>query len=277
MNFNVQGLTADAMGASVVPLKRNPQGSWSVDNRGGAKPTADIKATFAATAHGRAVYHRIVQGQASPAVYCPNREVYLNRYYLLRVGEVHRWDGSTATFHYNHTADSTMDVAIGGTNGSGWSIEGSTDTANSTDSAATVVDKAPRWGRYLISKYHEQEMLQYYGGNPYYQCYFQWMVRDWIGGLAPGMHNTDTLDGRCNTVPTQYCAPYGPGDMSRSQMTSVHYGWVAKLGTATIGGRTGYTDNIGWNYHLTHTEFVCGENGHTAPGAAPLVAVGPRW
>lgn len=270
VNVDVVGETATGQTAYTVPLDFTSNG-WAPS---ASTAAIQLKASEPVSEQQKSQFDTLMSADQLDDS-CNTNRVNANHYQTMRIGISHRADGSTATWHYNHVSDSTVDVGISAT-GEMWSVSGSTHIGNSTDSTSSVNDTLAFGGEYFISKYHQQQIMRYYNGYPFHICYYLWKTVSWVGGLAPGAHLTNTLDGRCNTVPSRYRAPYGPGYMGRSQMHNVKISGAVILGLFHAGASTGYTSNIGWQDHFAHTDIVCGASGKVAPSNAAIVAVGPR-
>lgn len=278
VNLNVTGVTPDGM--SVYSAPRELTSNTLVINKSEGETANFTIKTQAETQGSQGVqsrYDDVMTGKANPAQYCSLRTITSSDYPEMRIGITHKWDGSSASFFYSHVSDSTFDAAFQAAGG-GWAVSGSTHTSNSTSFSATVHQvTAARRGTYR-SKYHSQTIWYWdegAGGNPL-SCGYHWGIVSWIGGLINGPHITDTLDGRCNTVPPQYSFPEGAGTVSYHAVHAENIGGSVKLGVISIGGSTGLTGSIGWHYTLKHAEWLCGASGHTSPAVAPVVAVGPR-
>lgn len=200
-----------------------------------------------------------------------------NTWRYLRVGETHRWRGSTASFHYGQSADSDIDVAYHATGGS-WSIDGSAHIGNSTGEDLRVPDTKGNYGQHVRSKFHTQRVLEYtvYPGPCIYRGTYL-ITREWIGGLVQGDHFTNTLDSHCKATGTQYHAILGAGgELNREHMTAFHYGVVGSVFGISIGGQSGFSTNASYHYETVPAQYICGTSGHAPPSQAPNIAIGPR-
>lgn len=277
VNFDVVAATPEGWSIYSAPRQLLSTGKLVVNASEGEKATFSV-VTQQSQDRGQGKYDQVMQGTVDAGSYCSLQTVVHTGYPQMQVGITHRWDGSTASFFYNHVSDSTFDAAVQVTGGH-WSISGSTHTSNSTGFAARVWQETAKYRGTYRSKY-KSERIMYWdeaaGGNPHI-CGYRWHIVTWIGGLITGPHVTGTLDGRCNTVPPDYNFPEGAGSVSYHQVHAERIGGSVRVGAVSIGGSTGLTGSIGWNYTLAHAEWLCGATGHVNPAVAPNVAVGPRY
>lgn len=258
VNFDVVGATSDGWSVYSASRQLLSTGKLVVNASEGEQATFYV-VTQQSQPASQSKYDQVMQGTVSPDTYCSLQTVVHTGYPQMRIGITHRWDGSTASFFYNHVSDSTFDTAAQVTGGS-WSVSGSTHTSNKTGFAARVWQVKPQYRGTYRSKY-KSETVMYWdeaaGGNPHI-CGYRWHIVTWIGGLITGPHITDTRDGRCNTVPPEYNFPEGAGSVSYHQVRAERIGGSVKLGPISIGGSTGLTGSIGWHYTLAHAEWLCG-------------------
>jgi len=176
------------------------------------------------------------------------------------IGELHTGDNQTAWFRYGQSADSDVEVGVGGV-GSGWSVSGTAHVGND-QSAYVQWNEGAQWGYKLRSNFHYQKFYRSWipagcGGSNYYIV----KASSWNTGMALG-DNVHDLDNHCSTSP--YTQGYLPN--SDFQRVSSNATWFSGAFSAfgfSARAQSGFSSYVisHWHHGSAYpTYYHCGSD-----------------
>lgn len=265
INFEMLGDSPDRSGQ--VDLSRVLSGnSWNADTSAVAVP-----ATHPTTLSD---YKASVAAPADPGPSCTFAVVSRKRA-STKVGEVHRWVGSTADFYYGKHADSDIGVALSSDGVDHWSLSGHAHIGNSQDSEIHIpLRRGQGTAKYMKTDFiYTKYVKQWNGVGPRCSGYVT-RATSWLGGTDYGALSNH-WDGRCNQRPSTQRTHYVHGsDFTRNSSRATHYGVSASAFGATLDDTSGYSTSVRFDYHFQNANWICAK---TNPFKSQWVAVGPRW
>lgn len=270
VNFVVVGETTRSMGAFYIS-RELMSGTWQSRYYG---TTADVHATRTLTAAEARAYPFGGRTPNDPSPQCESTLEHSSTKWV-RVGETHRWQETTAVFHYGKSADSDIDVGFQNEAG-GWGIDGSvhigTNTGLGFDTPDSHLNRTYFISKFLMGKYK----VTWNGVGACAKPGQYVRAIKWIGGLQQGHTSGASLDGACNTVPSRYWSILDKNSgVTRDHTKAFHYGAAVSAYGASLGAVSGFSTEASYHYHTKPAEYICGASGHAAPGSAPNIAIGP--
>lgn len=267
VNFEVLGDTPGRIGQ--VDTSR------SVTSRGWEVTRSDVPVSADTAAPMR--NYRAAVATATPADPTPQctSKVVGRRRHSAKVGEVHRWVGSTADFYYGSTADSDVGVAYS-KDGAGWSLSGHVHIGNSAGAEIHIpFGRGQGTAKYMMTDFiYDKIHVTWNGVGPCHPGY-RTRAASWAGGADYGKLGNH-WDGRCNLRPSVDRTRWHKGtDLDRNSSRATHYGASVSVYGATLDATSGYSTDVRFHYHFQSGEWVCGKG--KPPTRSQWVAVGPRW
>jgi hypothetical protein len=188
------------------------------------------------------------------------------------VGEFHTlsaW-GSKATWTYGATADTTVDVGLS-SDGTNWSVNGSTAHVSNTQSATTIMKGGQSYGKKMTLWFtYEEDRLDdtCQGWLNSYQVY----PTQWQGGSLADGQDQSFNDGK--TLQTYGRALNPNTDFTRSNSSAQKYNASVNVFGATLGATSGFSSYVQSYWRNTTTTIGCLDGSNNWPTSAGIIYAG---